>query len=103
MSEYDTDILTWPGRQASLLRRLSMEVAGSSNELDWPHIIEEIEAVRRSELWAVESLLFRMFVRILKAEAWPQSDSVSRWQGEARGFGARARRITHPAWRSGLT
>ncbi|MFL5288129.1 MAG: DUF29 family protein [Rhodopila sp.] len=97
MSEYDTDILTWSERQASLLRRLSMEVAGSGNELDWPHIIEEIEAVRRSELRAVESLLFQMFVRILKAEAWPQSDSVSRWQGETRDFAPGRAVSTHPA------
>src|SRR5689334_21539814 len=97
MSEYDTDILTWSERQASLLRRLSTEAAGSSNELDWPHIIEEIEAVGRSELRTVESLLFQMFVHILKTEALPQSDAVPHWQGEARGFHARARRIYTPS------
>jgi Domain of unknown function DUF29 len=97
MSEYDTDILTWSERQASLLRRLSAEAEGSSNGLDWPHIIEEIEAVGRGELRAVESLLFQMFVHVLKAEAWPDSASVSHWHGEARGFHARARRICTPS------
>jgi hypothetical protein len=93
MSEYDTDILTWSERQTALLRRFAAGEAANSNALDWPNIIEEIEAVGRSELRAIESLLFQAFAHLLKAEAWPLSDAVPHWQGGARGFRARARRI----------
>jgi Domain of unknown function DUF29 len=96
MSGYDTDTLTWSERRASLLRRLARESADSSNELDWPHIIEEIEGVGRSELRSVESLLFHMFIHIFKAEGWPLSDVASHWQGETHGFRARARRVCTP-------
>jgi hypothetical protein len=76
-----------------LLRRLSASGAPNSNEIDWPNIIEEIEAVGRSELRAVESLLFQALVHMLKAQAWPQSLAAPHWQAEARGFRLQARRI----------
>jgi hypothetical protein len=92
MGDYNTDILIWSERQAELLKRLAVNPAVSGNEIDWPNIIEEIEAVGRSELRAVESLLFQALVHMLKADAWPLSDAVLHWQGEARGFRAQARR-----------
>lgn len=55
---YDTDVLTWSERQAALLQRVA---AGEriNDQVDWPNVIEEIESVGRSELHAIESLLFQ--------------------------------------------
>jgi Domain of unknown function DUF29 len=57
---YDTDIVEWSERQAALLRRLAPH---DSNELDWPHIAEEIEDVGREQRNAVESLLINILRR----------------------------------------
>ena len=52
---YDTDVLSWSEQQAELLRRAAR--GERVNGLDWPNLIEEIEAVGRSEVRAVVSLL----------------------------------------------
>ena len=52
---YDTDMLAWSEHQAEQLRR---HAAGANDPaLDWPNIIEEIEAVGNEQLHAVTSLL----------------------------------------------
>lgn len=96
MSEYDTDILTWSGRQAALLRRVG---AGEkvNDQVDWENVVEEIESVGQSQVDAIESWLFQAFVHMLKAEAWPLSNAVPHWQAEARGFRAQARRRYRPS------
>ncbi|MFL5280088.1 MAG: DUF29 family protein [Rhodopila sp.] len=91
MSDYDMDVLTWSERQAELLRRVAAGEAANETP-DWPHIIEEIEAVGQSQVDAVESWLYQALLHMLKAEAWPLSDAVPHWQAEARGFRAQARR-----------
>lgn len=91
MSDYDTDILTWSERQAALLRRIALGEAANETP-DWPHIIEEIEAVGQSQVDAVESWLYQALLHMLKAEAWPLSDAVPHWQAEARSFRVQARR-----------
>ena len=87
MSDYESDILIWSEHQAALLRRVA---AGEPvNEApDWPNIVEEIESVGRSQVDAVELLLFQAVVHMLKAEAWPFSLAPS-WRADARGFGCR--------------
>jgi hypothetical protein len=87
---YDTDTLTWSERQAALLRRVA---AGERNndQVDWGNVIEEIEAVGRSDLHAVTSWLMQAMRHDLKAEAWPLSREVPHWRAEARGFRALAR------------
>ena len=94
--DYDTDILTWSDRQAALLRRLA---AGEqiNDQIDWPNIIEEVEAVGQSQVDAVESWLYQALLHMLKAEAWPLSEAVPHWQAEARGFRAQARRRYRPS------
>jgi hypothetical protein len=88
---YDQDILVWSERQAELLRRL--DAGQPTNERpDWPHIIEEIEDVGRSELHAVESLLAQALRHILKAEAWHASRDASTWRSDSIDFCAQARR-----------
>jgi hypothetical protein len=93
MSEYDTDILSWSEHQAELLRQHAAGTrVNDTTAIDWPNIIEEIEAVGQSQVDQVESWLFQMAVHLLKAEAWPLSLAVPHWQAEARGFRAQARR-----------
>lgn len=89
MSEYDTDILQWSEHQAALLRRLA---AGErvNDQIDWENLIEEVESVGNEQLHAVNSLLLRALVHMLKAEAWPLSPYVPHWQAEARLFRAQA-------------
>jgi uncharacterized protein DUF29 len=95
---YDSDIVIWSERQAALLRRVA---AGEPvNEApDWPNIIEEIESVGSEQRHAVESLLLRALIHMLKAEAWPLSRDVPHWQAEARVFRAQARRRFVPSMR----
>ena len=52
---YDRDVLAWSEHQADLLRRLAR--GERVNDLDWEHVVEEIEDVGLSELHAVESHL----------------------------------------------
>lgn len=96
MSDYDSDLLTWSERQAALLRR----VAGGeriNDQVDWEHVVEEIESVGQSQLDAVESLLTLAFVHDLKSTAWPLARDVPSWQAEARLFRRQARRKYRPS------
>jgi hypothetical protein len=88
---YDTDILLWSEQQAELLRRRS------ANALDWDNLVEEIEAVGRSELHAVESHLILALLHDLKAEAWPLSRDLQHWRAEARMHRDAARRHYTPS------
>lgn len=72
MSDYDTDVVQWSERQSLLLRRRAAGELVNEAELDWENIAEEIESVGRSELHAMESLLFQALLHRLKAEAWPE-------------------------------
>lgn len=96
---YDTDILIWSERQAELLRRLA---AGErvNADVDWANVIDEVESVGRSELHAVESLLFQALIHLLKLEAYPGGDSAPHWRGEARAFLTRAKRRFAPSMRT---
>jgi len=73
MSEYDSDILTWSERQATLLRRIAGGERVNDADIDWPNIAEEIESVGRSELRATESLILQALVHKINAAAWPDA------------------------------
>ena len=88
---YDDDILLWSEQQAELLRRRS------ANALDWDNLAEEIEAVGRNDLHAVESHLVMAMLLDLKAEAWPESRDVPHWRAEARLHCDEARRRYTPS------
>ena len=88
---YDTDILLWSEQQAELLQRRS------ANALDWDNLMEEIAAVGRSELHAVESHLILALLHDLKAEAWPLSRDGEHWRAEARMHRDAARRHHTPS------
>ena len=87
---YRTDIVTWSRLQADRLRR---HLAGERvNDLDWEHVIEEIEDLGNSEIAAVTSLLTQAMVHALKIARWPASTAVPHWTGEAVGFLVQAQR-----------
>lgn len=96
---YDADILAWSERQSTLLRRVAAGERVNDADLDWPNILEEVESVGRSDLYAVESLLTQALLHLLKAQAWPLSAAVPGWRAEARLFRRQARRRFTPSMR----
>ena len=66
---YHEDVLVWSERQAERLRRVAH--GERVNDVDWEHVIEEIEDVGVSELHAVQSLLQQAIVHLLKVYGWP--------------------------------
>ena len=85
---YDRDILAWSQRQAELLRRVAH--GERVNDVDWEHVVEEIEDVGLSQLNAVRSYLRLMLVHLLKMHCWPESASAGHWHGEIVSFQADA-------------
>lgn len=99
---YESDIVVWSEEQADLLRRLARGERLNDVHPDWENIIEEIESVGRSQVEAVESLLFQALVHWLKAEAWPRSLSAPSWRADATNFRSQARRRFSPSMRQKL-
>lgn len=97
-SLYDRDVLVWSEQQAALLRQLAAGERPNA-PVDWPNVIEELEAVGRSELRSCESLLIQALVHLLKLNAWPGSSAASHWRGETASFLAGARRSFTPSMR----
>ena len=61
------------------------------NDLDWEHVIEEVEDVCGSQLSAVKSHLGLItMLHALKALAWPEHPAVEHWQQEVAAFLANA-------------
>lgn len=91
---YDRDVLAWSEHQADLLRRLAR--GERVNDLDWEHVVEEIEDVGLSELHAVVNYLEQILVHLLKVQAWPDSDSLNHWRAEIISFQGSAERRFAP-------
>lgn len=88
-SLYDTDILAWAEAQADRLRRMA---AGERvNDLDWAHVIEEIEDLGLSELRRVEGLLRQAFLHGLKILCYPGHPAIPHWRQEVATFLDQAR------------
>lgn len=81
---YDHDILTWSERQADLLRRLAR--GERVNDVDWPHVIEEIADVGISELNAVRSLTGQMMIHLIKIHLFPTDTARMHWHQELDAF-----------------
>jgi hypothetical protein len=94
---YERDILSWSEHQADLLRRLAR--GERVNDVDWEHVVEEIEDVGLSELRAVESCLDLMLVHLLKVHGWPNGTSASHWRAEIGSFQKSAARRFAPSMR----
>jgi hypothetical protein len=98
---YETDILVWSEQQAELLRRLA-HGERVNDQLDWEHLIEEVESVGSEQLHAVESLLLQALVHMLKAQGWPLARDVENWRADARGLRAQAANRFAPSMRQRL-
>jgi Domain of unknown function DUF29 len=83
---YDHDVLAWSEHQAELLRRIAR--GERVNDVDWEHVVEEIEDVGLSELNAAKSYLRQMIVHLLKLHGWPQFDAEHHWRAEIAAFQA---------------
>lgn len=82
---YETDALAWSEQQAALLQHVAK--GERINEMvDWPNVIEEIEAMGRAELHACESLLGQALLHLLKLHMRPESLAAAHWRGEVYGF-----------------
>jgi hypothetical protein len=91
---YHSDILGWSRAQADRLRRLRQ--GERVNDLDWEHVIEEIEDVGKGQLDAVRSLLALAIEHALKASAWPDHAAARKWRNEAATFLGQARQRYEP-------
>jgi hypothetical protein len=92
---YDHDFPLWTERQAALLGRLRR--GERVTDIDWDNLIEEVEALGRSETRAVQSLVLRALEHLLKAAGWPASPYTEHWQDEAGVFLRDARREWAPS------
>jgi hypothetical protein len=94
---YDRDVLAWSERQAALLRGVAR--GERVNDVDWDHVVEEIEDVGSSELNAVYSYSHLMLVQLLKLHGWPELDSEQHWRAEIVAFHTNLARRFAPSMR----
>lgn len=92
---YDSDILVWSEQQAELLRRRAR--GERVDDVDWEHVVEEVESVGRAAMHAVEDLLDVALTHLLAVFASPSPDPVPHWRSEARAALARAARRASPS------
>lgn len=97
---YRTDILAWSRTQADRLRRVA---AGERvNDLDWAHVIEEVEDVGVSQLNAVRAHLELAILHALKVLAWPDHNATQHWLPEMTNFLAQAQARLQPGMQQHL-
>jgi hypothetical protein len=94
---YERDPLAWSEHQSELLRRVAR--GERVNNVDWEHVVEEIEDVGLSELNAVRSYLRLMLVHLLKLHGWPDSANCEHWRNETVTFQADAEQRFAPSMR----
>ena len=74
---YEQDFYAWTRSQARALRQLA--TIGSNAAIDWPHLIEEVADLGKSERDTVRSQLERVIEHMLKLEHSPAEDPRSGW------------------------
>ena len=74
---YESDFYVWTKRQAEALRRLA--ATRPSIDLDFPHLIEEVEDLGTSQRDAVRSHLRRVIEHCLKLEHSSATDPRGGW------------------------
>lgn len=77
-SPYDQDFLAWAETQAAALRRAAVKSGPSA--VDWDNLIEEIEALGRSEVDRARSGLMRIIEHLLKLEISPAREPRQGWR-----------------------
>jgi hypothetical protein len=85
---YEKDYHQWTIEQAQALRELvnTHQELKHLDKLDWDNIIEEIEALGRSEYNAVVSLLLRQIEHCLKIDYVPLPECRNKWKSEVIAF-----------------
>ncbi len=85
---YETDYYQWTIEQGKALRKLvnTHQEIKDLGEIDWENIIEEIEALGRSEYSAVVSLLRRQIEHRLKIDYVPLEECYRKWKSEVLAF-----------------
>jgi hypothetical protein len=76
---YEKDFVAWADETALRLRRREME------ELDWEHIIEEIEGLGSSERNKVDSYSLQLLVHLLQ-ESRRKAHALQPWDVRAAAF-----------------
>ena len=94
---YDRDVLAWSEHQATLLRRVAR--GERVNDIDWTHVVEEIEDVGLSELNAVRSYLRQILAHLLKLHGWPDLSACNHWRSEIAAFQADVQQRFAPSMR----
>lgn len=77
---YDTDFFLWTQHQAEALRDHKISV------LDWPNLAEEVEALGRSELRMVNSLIKQIIIHKIKLDYLADKDGRKHWLKEINNF-----------------
>jgi hypothetical protein len=94
---YHRDALAWSERQAALLRRVAR--GERVDDVDWDHVVEEIEDVGISELNTLHSCLLQILVHLLKSHGWPTLSAARHWRSEIVAFQSDAARRFSPSMR----
>jgi hypothetical protein len=92
---YETDFVDWTEAQADRLRRLAR--GERVNDVDWDNLIEEVEALGRTELRAVVSLMERALEHGMKIIGYPGNPAERHWRHETQLFLGQARRFYEPS------
>ncbi|MEA5511438.1 DUF29 domain-containing protein [Crocosphaera sp. UHCC 0190] len=101
---YERDYHQWSIEQAKALRELvntHQELKHLEN-VDWDNIIEEIEALGRSEYNAVVSLLIRQIEHRLKIDYVPLPECRNKWKSEVVAFKKNMKRKIAPSMKPKL-
>ena len=101
---YEKDYYQWTIEQGTALRELvntNHELKQLEN-LDWDNIIEEIEALGRSEYSAVVSLLMRQIEHRLKIDYVPLPECRNKWKSEVIAFKKNIKRKLAPSMKPKL-
>ena len=93
---YKTDFYQWTIEQAQTLKERKIE------NLDWENVIEEIEALGRSDYSAVVSLLLRQIEHRLKIDYTSLEECYKKWQVEIEAFKIGIKRRISPSMKPKL-
>ena len=101
---YEKDYYQWTIEQAQALRKLvnTHQELKQLDNLDWDNIIEEIEALGRSEYSAVVSLLRRQIEHRLKIDYVSLPECRNKWKSEVIAFKKNIKRTLAPSMKPKL-
>jgi hypothetical protein len=88
---YERDFVAWTRQQADLLRRAA--AVGSTTDLDFANLAEEIESLGRRDRRALAAQLTRMTEHLLKLQHAQAEEPRAGWESSVDAHRAKARRI----------